>query len=227
MGPVMFSGTMHPLLLAASIITTTFAPGDKKAARTYLSNVMEPTAKGKAAYYKMAAGQDGSAYVGKIFTMDDVLKVEGRYADAALNVEHGHFVYYFPDGSKESEGDYEMGHKSGVWQRYDQWGQQLAEKVYDPSPLENIVYTMAPTMPQYPGGEQAMISYLKTKAGDVDGATATFVVEKDGDLSQIKVIGARSAISDQLVMALDRAPRFEAGEKDGIPVRVHMRVPLK
>ena len=146
---------------------------------------------------------------------------------AALHVEHGHFVYYFPDGKKESEGDYEMGHKSGVWLRYDQWGQQLAEKVYDPSPLENIVYTMAPTMPQYPGGEQAMISYLKTKAGDVDGATATFVVEKDGDLSEIKVIGAQPAISDQLVDALDRAPRFDAGAKDGVPVRVHMRVPLK
>jgi hypothetical protein len=72
-----------------------------------------------------------------------------------------------------------------------------------------------------------MISYLKKSAGEVEGATATFVVEKDGDLSEIKVIGAQPAVSDQLVMALDRAPRFEAGEKDGVPVRVQMRVPLK
>ncbi len=218
---------MLALLLTVSTLTATLAPGDKKPARVYLSNVMEPTTKGKAAYYKVPAGQDGSAYVGKIFTMDDVLKAEGRYADADLQVAHGHFIYYFPDGKKESEGEYAMGYKSGVWQRYDQWGQQLAEKVYDPTPLENIVYTMAPTMPQYPGGEQAMISYLKTKAGDVNGATATFVVEKDGDLSEIKVLGVQPAINDQLVDALDRAPRFEAGEKDGVPVRVHMRVPLK
>ncbi len=218
---------MHPLLLAASIITATFAPGDKKPVRTYLNSVMEPTTKGKAAYYKVAAGQEGSNYIGKIYTMDDVLKAEGRYADADLKVADGHFIYYFPDGKKESEGDYAMGYKSGIWQRYDEWGQQLAEKVYDPTSLENIVYTMAPTMPQYPGGEQAMISYLKTKAGDVNGATATFVVEKDGDLSEIKVLGAQPAINDQLVDALDRAPRFEAGEKDGVPVRVHMRVPLK
>ncbi len=218
---------MHPLLLAASIITATLAPGDKKPARTYLNSVMEPTTKGKAAYYKVAAGQDGSNYIGKIYTMDDVLKAEGRYADADLKVADGHFIYYFPDGKKESEGDYAMGYKSGIWQRYDEWGQQLAEKVYDPTPLENIVYTMAPTMPQYPGGEQAMITYLKSKAGGVDGATATFVVEKDGDLSEIKVLGAQPAITDQLVDALDRAPRFEAGEKDGVPVRVQMRVPLK
>ena len=218
---------MYPLLLAATIITATFAPGDKKPVRVYLNSVMEPTTKGKAAYYKVAAGQDGSAYVGKIYTMDDVLKAEGRYADPDLKVADGHFIYYFPDGKKESEGDYAMGYKSGVWQRYDEWGQQLAEKVYDPTPLENIVYTMAPTMPQYPGGDQAMITYLKSKAGDVNGATATFVVEKDGDLSEIKVIGAQPGINDQLVDALDRAPRFEAGEKDGVPVRVQMRVPLK
>ena len=218
---------MHPLLLTASIITATFAPGDKKPVRTYLNSVMEPTTKGKAAYYKVAAGQDGANYVGKIYTMDDVLKAEGRYADADLKVADGHFIYYFPDGKKESEGDYAMGYKSGIWQRYDEWGQQLAEKVYDPTPLENIVYTMAPTMPQYPGGDQAMITYLKSKAGEVDGATATFVVEKDGDLSEIKVMGAQPAINDQLVDALDRAPRFEAGEKDGVPVRVQMRVPLK
>lgn len=218
---------MHPLLLAASIITATFAPGDKKPVRTYLNSVMEPTTKGKAAYYKVAAGQEGSNYIGKIYTMDDVLKAEGRYADADLKVADGHFIYYFPDGKKESEGDYAMGYKSGIWQRYDEWGQQLAEKVYDPTPLENIVYSMAPTMPQYPGGDQAMITYLKSKAGETGGATATFVVEKDGDLSEIKVIGAQPAINDQLVDALDRAPRFEAGEKDGVPVRVHMRVPLK
>lgn len=218
---------MHALLLVASICTMTLAPGDKKPVRTYLNSVMEPTSKGKAAYYKIAAGQDGAAYVGKIFTMDDVLKAEGRFADAELQVEHGHFVFYFPDGKKESEGDYQMGNKSGIWQRYDEWGQQLAEKVYDPSPLENIVYTMAPTMPQYPGGEQAMITYLRSKAGEVNGATATFVVEKDGDLSEIKVMGAAPGTMDQLVDALDHAPRFEAGEKDGVPVRVHMRVPLK
>ncbi len=218
---------MYAILLAASICNMTLAPGGKKPARIYLSSVMEPTTKGKAAYYKIPDGQDGSLYVGRIYTMDDILKAEGRYADASLRIAHGRFIFYFPDGKKESEGDYEMGNKSGIWQRYDEWGQQLAEKVYDPSPLENIVYTMAPTMPQYPGGDQAMITYLKKSAGEVDGAMATFVVEKDGDLSDIKVMGAEPTINDQIVQALDQAPRFEAGEKDGIPVRVQMRVPLK
>lgn len=225
-GPVTPS-PMHALLLTASLIAMMPLPGGKKQARTYLNSVMEPTTKGKASYYKVPAGQDGALYVGRIFTMNDVLKAEGRYADADLRIAHGRFVFYFPSGKKECEGDYQMGNKSGIWLRYDEWGQQLAEKVYDPTPLENIVYTMAPTMPQYPGGEQAMITYLRSKAGNVEGGMASFIVEKDGELSDIKVSGFEPAISDQLVDALDRAPRFEAGEKDGVPVRVQMRVPLK
>jgi antitoxin component YwqK of YwqJK toxin-antitoxin module len=218
---------MQTLLLLTTLWTGLLAPGDNKAPRTYLSNVMEVTTKGKAAYYKVPAGQEGMAYIGRIYTMDDVLKAEGHYADAALEVEQGHFTYYHPDGKVESEGDYAMGHKSGVWQRFDQWGEQLAEKVYDTKPLENIVYTVAPTMPQYPGGEQAMITYLKGKATNADGMTASFVVEKNGDLSEIKVIGGSPSMAEDIAEALEKAPRFEVGEKDGVPVRVQMRVPLK
>lgn len=218
---------MHTTLLLATVCFSLMAPGDNKAPRTYLSKVMEVTTKGKAEYYLVPAGQEGMSYIGRIYTMDDVLKAEGHYADAALQVEHGHFIYYHSDGKVESEGDYTMGYKSGVWQRFDEWGQQLAEKVYNPAPLENIVYTMAPTMPNYPGGEHAMITYLKEKVPNVNGAVASFVVEKNGDLSEIKVSGAQPSDMDQLVDALERAPRFEAGVKDGIPVRVHMRVPLK
>ncbi len=218
---------MQTLLLVTTLWTGLFVPGDKKPARTYLSNVMEPTTKGKAAFYKEPAGQQGTLYIGKIFTTDGVLKAEGHYADAELRIEQGHFKFYHADGKLESEGDYAMGNKSGVWQRYDDWGQQLAEKVYNPAPLENIIYTQAPTMPQYPGGKQAMINYLRNTVGSVPGATASFVVEKNGDLSEIKVIGANPPTSEQLVQALDKAPRFEAGAKDGLPIRVQMRMPLK
>ena len=217
---------MQALLLLTCLVSLA-APGDNRSQRIYLNKVMEVTTKGKAEYYKIPAGQEGSTYIGRIYTMDDVLKAEGHFIDAALRVPHGSFTYYHPDGKIESQGEYVMGNKSGVWQRFDEWGQQLAEKVYDHAPLENIVYTMAPTMPQYPGGDQAMITYLKGISPGLHGATASFVVEKNGDLSDIKVIGAEPGAADHVVQALEKAPRFEAGEKDGIPVRVQMRVPLK
>ena len=120
-----------------------------------------------------------------------------------------------------------MGNKSGVWQSWNDWGEPMAEKVYNADVLANIVYTTAPTMPQYPGGDKAMVSYLKDKCGEVKGATANFVVETDGDLTGIRVTGTDPATAEMLVSALDQAPRFDAGNKNGVPVRVEMRVPLK
>jgi antitoxin component YwqK of YwqJK toxin-antitoxin module len=218
---------MHTLLLLTTLWTGLLAPGDNKVQRTYLGSGMEVTTRGKAQYYLIPAGQEGSAYVGRIYTMDDVLRAQGHYSDAALKVEHGHFIFYHPDGAVESEGDYVMGNKSGVWKRFDRWGQALAEKVYDHKPLENIVYTQVPTMPHYPGGDEAMVTYLTSKVPAAHGVTATFIVEKDGDLSNIKVLGAAPAVADQLAQALEKAPQFAVGEKDGVVVRVQMRVPLK
>lgn len=217
---------MQAALLFSVVCSSLLVPGDKRAARTYLNSYLEPTTKGKAAFYKVPAGQDGALYLGKIFTMHDELKAEGHYADPELKIPQGHFVFYYPNGKVESEGDYAQGNKSGVWQRFDEWGQALAEKVYDPEPLENIVYTRAPTMPQFPGGESAMITYMRS-SGAAKGGVASFVVERNGDLSDIKVSGVPASVQDQLVQALEKAPPFMSGEKDGVPVRVQMRVPLE
>lgn len=217
---------MQNLFLLTAFVTGLLIPGDKPQ-RTYLSDRLEATTKGKASYYKEPVGMDGTLYLGRIYTMKGVLKAEGHYADAALKVEHGRFRYFHPDGKVESEGDYVMGQKSGVWQRYDNWGQELAEKVYDAEPLKNLVYSLAPTMPSYPGGERAMIGYLRSNVKEAKGATALFVVEKDGALSDIRVLNADTAVAEKVVQALERAPRFEAGLRDGVPVRVQMRVPIK
>ncbi|MFT3885026.1 MAG: hypothetical protein QM724_06220 [Flavobacteriales bacterium] len=222
---------MRATALFASLLTLTafLEAAPVQAQRTWLDQALQPTSKAKAAYYKEPAGEADGRYKARILDLGGKLKAEGEYFDQQLRVENGHFTFYHPDGKVESTGDYAMGNKSGVWQRFDKWGQALAEKVYDAKPLENIVYTMAQTMPRYPGGEQAMVKYLKDRCGKgVSGATAAFVVEKDGSLSGIKVFGAdddNEAAS--IAQALVAAPRWEAGSNEGLPVRVQMRVPLK
>lgn len=210
------------LFLSTTVLTTASAQ------RIWLDQVLQPTSKGKAAFYKEPSGEANAHYKAKIYTLDGVLKAEGEYFDPELRIEDGHFTFYHPDGKVESTGDYAMGNKTGVWQRYDKWGQELAEKVYDAKPLENIVYSMAQTMPRYPGGEQAMVKYLKDKCGKaVSGATASFVVEKDGTVSSVKVLGADEGDAASIAQALVSAPRWEAGSNEGLPVRVQMRVPIK
>jgi antitoxin component YwqK of YwqJK toxin-antitoxin module len=220
---------MHaPFLIALLVLGTS---GPSSAQRTYLSTTLETTSKGKAAYYKEPDGMDGTTYKARIHSLDGKLKAEGRYADAELKIPHGTFTFYHPNGKKESTGEYRMGIKAGVWQRYDEWGTALAEKVYDTKPIENLVYAYAPTMPQYPGGQKELVKYLRTKVDDVQlaagTATATFVVEKDGKLSDVKVSTENEQVKQVIEEALAESPKWQVGEKDGVPVRVAMTVPIK
>lgn len=208
--------------------------GDPKPVKIYLSNVLEPTSKGKAAYYLQPEGMDGELFIGKIYAMDGKLKADGRFRDAALTVEEGAFTFFHPNGKVESKGDYVMGNKSGVWLRYDAAGQALAEKVYNPEPLANILYTRAETMPTYAeGGERALVRTIKQKVDptgkQVKGeATASFVVEKDGQLTDVKVIdGVNPAVDDQMVDVIKSTAPWTPGVEKGVPVRVQMRVPVQ
>jgi antitoxin component YwqK of YwqJK toxin-antitoxin module len=173
---------------------------------------------------------NGAHYVGRIYTMDGVLKADGHFADPQLRIQHGEFTFYHSDGSVESKGSYDMGRKSGVWQRFDEWGRELAEKVYNPEPLMDILYTRAEAMPQYPGGQKELVSYLRSKATGPDGInthgtmTVGFVVERDGKISEAKVIeGGAEALDQRVVDALMASPPWIAGKEKGLPVRVQMK----
>jgi len=215
------------LLVLISLLTT----GPVTAQRTYLGVAMEPVAKSKAVYYKEPDGMLGTAYKARIWTMEGKLKAEGCYQDAELKVAHGIFSFFHPNGKVESTGNYDNGVKSGVWHRYDTWGMELAEKVYDAKPVQDIVYTLAPTMPEYPGGEKELVRYIKSKAGEGQlakgEATASFVVEKDGRLSGVKVIATTEEEQGLIEQALMESGNWQVGEKDGVPVRVVMQVPIK
>jgi hypothetical protein len=218
----MRSVALSALLLLASTLV---------AQRTYLSATMEPCSKGSAAYYKEADGQVGGAYKARIYTMAGKLKAEGTYSDAQLKVPHGRFTFYHPTGKIESTGDYEMGVKAGVWKRFDNWGVALAEKIYDPKPVQGIVHAQASTMPEYPGGQKELVRYIRTKVDDkriAEGtATASFIVEKDGTLSDVKVDAGDEAVKGLIEQALVESPKWQVGENGGIPVRVAVKVPIK
>lgn len=221
------------LTLFAALLSTTDPVNGQPSERIYLDYSLGSCSKKHASFYMEPQGMDGTSYRGRIYTMDGVLKAEGHFADPQLRIQHGLFTFYHPNGKVESTGRYEMGRKSGVWQRYDEWGQELAEKVYDPEALKDILYTRAEIMPQYPGGQKELVSYLRSKATTPDGInthgtlTVGFVVERDGSLTEAKVIDGNNEVLDQRVVdALMDSPRWSPGEERGLPVRVQMKMPV-
>ncbi len=231
---------MRPFLSSfflAATLTCAVIPagaGGPKKVRIYLSEVLEPTSKGKATYYLVPEGKDGDLYIGKIYTKKGKVKAEGRFKDPELTIEDGPFVFYHPNGKTESQGRYVMGKKSGIWERYDQWGQTLAEKVYDHEPLLNIVYTRAEVMPEAPGGEKVFLRVLQDKVIIPSGKemknsmAASFIVERTGELSDVKVIDGDGGEVDQRTVDVIRSTApWKPGADKGLPVRVQMRIPVQ
>ena len=208
--------------------------GGPKNEKIYLSEVLEPTSKGKATYYLQQEGKDGDLFIGKVYTMTGELKAEGRFQDEALMIEQGPFVFFHSNGKIESKGNYALGYKTGVWERYDKWGQPLAEKVYDHEPLLNIVYNLAETMPKAPGGEKEFVRIITEKVKLPPGKelnkniTASFIVEKTGAISNVKVIdGDSGEVDEQLVEMIKSTQPWQPGAEKGLPVRVEMRMPVQ
>ncbi len=201
-----------------------------KAQRIYLDEVLAHAGKGTATFYLEQDGpQPEGGFAARIFSMEGTLKATGSYADETYRLPHGHFVFFHPNGAVESEGNYNRGHKDGVWTRKDANGLELAERIYDAAPLKNLVYTRAESMPRYPGGEKAMVRHVQERVGKTRGdVLANFIVEKDGRISGLEVVGTKDReLAEEIASAIRTAPLWEAGTEAGQPVRVQMRVPLK
>jgi protein TonB len=198
------------------------------AQRVWLDQGLAPGTKGRAAFYLEPGTAHGDHRDARIFLTDGTLKAEGSYADAAFRVPDGSFTFYHPNGKIESQGLYRNGRKQGVWKRFDARGSELAEKIYDNSLMDAMLFTMAQTMPAFPGGEKALVRYLKEEVGKVPhDALANFTVEKDGRLAEVEVSGVQDgALKEKIAVAFNSSPRWTAGVQDGQPVRVRMRVPL-
>lgn len=89
--------------------------------------------------------------------------------------------------------------------------------------------------PQFPGGISKFYFYFMRnfKAPDtvqsVNGKiNMTFVIEKDGSLSDIKVLKSNlPKLSSTIIATLKNAPKWIAATKNGVPVRVQYNLPIK
>lgn len=98
------------------------------------------------------------------------------------------------------------------------------------------VLQFADQMPQFPGGQQALMDYLRTNIRYPVEAHATqtsgrvlvsFVVKKDGSITDSKIAKSVSPSFDQEAMRVVASmPKWKPGEKDGKAVNVQFILPI-
>ena len=103
-------------------------------------------------------------------------------------------------------------------------------------PDNDSIYQIVDEIPQFPGGESAMMNYVSgnikypQEARDKEIAGRVFigfVIEKDGSVSNVKVLrGIGGGCDEEAVRVVSSMPKWKPGIKDGKPVRVSYMMPL-
>lgn len=101
---------------------------------------------------------------------------------------------------------------------------------------DNTVINVAQVSPQYPGGTEAMMLFIRknvkypplAKENGVQGrAVVSFIVEKDGTLSHFTIEKNPGwGLGEEALLVLKSMPRWSPGEQNFRPVRVRMMIPI-
>ena len=97
-------------------------------------------------------------------------------------------------------------------------------------------FDVVENMPSYPGGKDAMIAFLSANMRYPDAAKkngihgrviVSFVVDKDGSITETKVVRSVDPALDQEALRLvNSMPKWKPGTAEGKPVRVRYSIPF-
>lgn len=118
---------------------------------------------------------------------------------------------------------------------------EALETVKKPATDKPIVTTIPDVMPQFPGGEDSLQSFLgrnikyplKAKDANTQGTVyITYVIEVDGSVSDIKILrglfgAGGKECGDEAIRVVSLMPKWKPGLLSGKPVRVAYTLPFR
>ena len=102
---------------------------------------------------------------------------------------------------------------------------------------EEVIFMVVESMPEFPGGQQALFKYLAenvkypviAQENGIQGRViCQFVVEKDGKVSDIQVVrsSGEASLDKEAQRVINSMPKWKPGKQRGKPVRVKYTLPV-
>ena len=103
--------------------------------------------------------------------------------------------------------------------------------------VEEEIFRVVESAPEFPGGEEALYDYLAknmrypdmAKEAGISGKVfLTFVVEKDGSITDVQLLrGIGGGCDEEAIRVVQKMPTWAPGRQRNIPVRVQYNLPIK
>lgn len=110
-------------------------------------------------------------------------------------------------------------------------------EIVEEEPEEAPVVRFAEKMPEFPGGTEAMYSFLQkeltypevARNNGIQGTVLLeFVVERDGSVSNVKpVVSLFPECDAEAIRVVKKMPKWKPGEQLGKPVRCYFNIPIR
>lgn len=112
-----------------------------------------------------------------------------------------------------------------------------ASQVSDAAAQEDQIYTVVEQQPEYPGGFDPMLAFIREnmrypadarEQGQQGTVYVSFIVEKDGSVTSTKVLrGVSPSVDQEAQRVVDMFPKWKPGKQNGQAVRVRFVLPIK
>lgn len=90
--------------------------------------------------------------------------------------------------------------------------------------------------PEFPGGESAMFQFIQknvqypmvAREQGIQGRVfVSFIVDKDGSISNVEIVkGVHASLDQEAMRVVKKMPKWSPGKSNGKPVKVKMRLPI-
>jgi len=115
--------------------------------------------------------------------------------------------------------------------------EQIIEDDDEGEEKEEEIFVFVEDQPGYPGGDEARLKYLRdnikypemAKESGIQGTVyVTFVVEKDGRISNVKILrGIGGGCDEEAMRVIKGMPKWKPGKQRGRPVRAQFNMPIR
>ena len=102
---------------------------------------------------------------------------------------------------------------------------------------DDYIFTIVEEQPEYPGGTEAMYKYLRDnmryptmarEAGIQGTVFVTFVVERDGSITNVEIVrGIGGGCDEEAIRVVRSMPKWNPGKQRNQPVRVQFNLPVR
>ena len=169
-----------------------------------------------------------------------------QYSNYFLKIAYGKQLEFYPDGKQKMEMEIVDGKRNGLLKTWYENGQlrrkdsfQMGEFIYGKcftSSGADTTYFEFAIQPSFPGGEEARQKFLadniiypdSARENGIQGTVyLSFVVEKDGSLSNIELVAGDKMLAKESIRVVKLMPKWNPGYHEGELARVKINMPIK